>query len=44
MHGVERPAEIHSKFERGKTQPHKSTVLLFRLLDKHPDLLAELRP
>ena len=30
-------------YERGKTQPHKSTVLLFKLLDKHPDLLAELR-
>ncbi len=33
-----------SEYERGKTQPHKSTMLLFRLLDKHPDLLAELRP
>ncbi len=32
-----------SEYERGKTQPHKSTMLLFRLLDKHPDLLAELR-
>lgn len=32
-----------SEYERGKTQPHKSTVLLFQLLDKHPDLLAELR-
>jgi HTH-type transcriptional regulator/antitoxin MqsA len=31
-----------SEYERGKTQPHKSTVLLFRLLDKHPELLAEL--
>ena len=33
-----------SEYERGKTQPHKSTILLFRLLDKHPDLLAELQP
>lgn len=32
-----------SEYERGKTQPHKSTVLLFRLLEKYPDLLAELR-
>ena len=32
-----------SEYERGKTQPHKSTVLLFRLLDKHPELLAELQ-
>ncbi len=30
-----------SEYERGKTQPHKSTVLLLRLLDKHPDLLKE---
>ena len=33
-----------SEYERGKTRPHKSTMLLFRLLDKHPDLLAELQP
>ncbi len=31
-----------SEYERGKTQPHKSTVLLLRLLDKHPELLREL--
>lgn len=31
-----------SEYERGKTQPHKSTVLLMRLLDKHPELLKEL--
>lgn len=30
-----------SEYERGKTQPHKSTVLLLRLLDKHPELLRE---
>lgn len=32
-----------SEYERGKTQPHKSTVLLLNLLDKHPELLKELR-
>ena len=31
-----------SEYERGKTQPHKSTVLLMLLLDKHPELLKEL--
>ncbi|MEI6760572.1 MAG: type II TA system antitoxin MqsA family protein [Betaproteobacteria bacterium] len=33
-----------SEYERGKTQPHKSTVLLFKLLDRHPELLSEIRP
>jgi HTH-type transcriptional regulator/antitoxin MqsA len=32
-----------SEYERGKTQPHKSTVLLLKLLDKHPELLEEIR-
>ena len=32
-----------SEYERGKTQAHKSTVLLLRLLAKHPELLSELR-
>jgi len=32
-----------SEYERGKTQPHKSTVLLLRLLGKHPELLKEVR-
>jgi len=32
-----------SEYERGKTQPHKSTVLLFKLLDLHPELLDEIR-
>lgn len=36
-------ASAFSEYERGKTQPHKSTVLLLRLLSKHPDLLAEVR-
>lgn len=35
-------ASAFSEYERGKTQPHKSTVLLLKLLDKHPDLLKEL--
>ena len=32
-----------SGYERGKTQPHKSTVLLLKLLNKHPELLHEVR-
>lgn len=36
-------ASAFSEYERGKTQPHKSTVLLLKLLDKHPELLAEIR-
>jgi HTH-type transcriptional regulator/antitoxin MqsA len=32
-----------SEYERGKTQPHKSTVLLMRLLDHHPELLREIQ-
>ncbi|CAK0763885.1 HTH-type transcriptional regulator / antitoxin MqsA [Gammaproteobacteria bacterium] len=35
-------ASAFSEYEHGKTQPHKSTVLLLRLLDKHPELLKEL--
>jgi HTH-type transcriptional regulator / antitoxin MqsA len=35
-------ASAFSEYERGKTQPHKSTVLLLKLLDRHPDLLKEL--
>jgi HTH-type transcriptional regulator / antitoxin MqsA len=34
-------ASAFSEYERGKTQPHKSTVLLLKLLDRHPDLLPE---
>lgn len=30
-----------SEYEKGKTQPHKSTMLLLQLLDKHPELLSE---
>jgi HTH-type transcriptional regulator/antitoxin MqsA len=32
-----------SEYENGKTRPHKSTVLLLNLLDRHPELLSELR-
>lgn len=32
-----------SEYERGKTRPPRATVLLLRLLDKHPELLAEIR-
>ncbi len=32
-----------SEYERGITQPHKSTVALLRLLDSHPELLNEVR-
>jgi len=31
-----------SEYERGKTRPSKSTVLLLQLLDKHPELLKEI--
>ena len=35
-------ASAFSEYERGKTQLHESTVLLLRLLDRHPELLGEL--
>jgi HTH-type transcriptional regulator/antitoxin MqsA len=31
-----------SLYEHGKTTPHKSTLLLLNLLDRHPELLREL--
>jgi HTH-type transcriptional regulator / antitoxin MqsA len=31
-----------SRYERGSTRPPLSLVLLFRLLDRHPDLLTEI--
>src|SRR5450759_874246 len=32
-----------SEYERGIRQPSKSTVLLLKLLDRHPELLDEVR-
>lgn len=32
-----------SEYERGVREPSKSTVVLLRLLDRHPDLLSEAR-
>lgn len=32
-----------SEYERGKTLPHRSTVMLMNLLGKYPHLLSELR-
>jgi HTH-type transcriptional regulator/antitoxin MqsA len=32
-----------SEYECGKTQPHKSTMLLLRLLDRHPELMQEIQ-
>lgn len=31
-----------SEYERGRTHPHRSTLLLLKLLDRHPELLGEL--
>ncbi len=33
-----------SRYERGEARPLPAVVNLFRLLDKHPELLAELNP
>jgi len=35
-------ASAFSEYECGKTQPHKSTVLLLNILGRHPELLKEL--
>ncbi len=32
-----------SEYERGVTKPAKSTMLLLKMLDKHPDLVEEVR-
>lgn len=32
-----------SEYKRGTTKPAKSTILLMKLLDKHPDLVDEVR-
>jgi HTH-type transcriptional regulator/antitoxin MqsA len=33
-----------SRYERGEAQPLRAVVNLFKLLDKHPDLLPEIMP
>ncbi len=33
-----------SRYENGKTKPSLALVQLFKLLDKHPELIDELRP
>ena len=33
-----------SRYEKGKAKPVAAVVNLFRLLDRHPELLEELRP
>jgi HTH-type transcriptional regulator/antitoxin MqsA len=35
-------AGAFSEYEHGKTQAHKSTVLLLRLLGRHPELMKEI--
>ncbi|MFA7241845.1 MAG: type II toxin-antitoxin system MqsA family antitoxin [Sulfuricellaceae bacterium] len=35
-------ASAFAEYERGKARPHKSIVLLLKLLDRHPELLKEL--
>uniref|UniRef100_UPI0001C2FA74 HTH-type transcriptional regulator MQSA (ygiT/b3021) n=1 Tax=Escherichia coli (strain K12) TaxID=83333 RepID=UPI0001C2FA74 len=32
-----------SRYEKGNAQPHPSTIKLLRVLDKHPELLNEIR-
>lgn len=32
-----------SRYEQGKAQPHSSTIKLLHVLDRHPDLLSEIR-
>lgn len=36
-------ANAFSRYENGKTKPPLALVKLFRVLDRHPDLLAEVR-
>ncbi len=36
-------ANAFSRYENGKTKPPLSLVKLFKVLDRHPDLLAEVR-
>ncbi|PWC16160.1 antitoxin [Brenneria roseae subsp. roseae] len=32
-----------SRYEKGKAQPHPSTIKLLKVLDRHPELLSEIR-
>ncbi|WP_413742385.1 type II toxin-antitoxin system MqsA family antitoxin [Sodalis sp. RH15] len=32
-----------SRYEKGQAQPHPSTIKLLQVLDRHPDLLSEIR-
>ena len=32
-----------SRYENGKTKPPLSLIKLFRILERHPDLLSEIR-
>ncbi|MCF2965776.1 type II toxin-antitoxin system MqsA family antitoxin, partial [Yersinia pestis subsp. pestis] len=32
-----------SRYEKGKALPHPSTIKLLQVLDKHPELLNEIR-
>lgn len=36
-------ANAFSRYETGKAQPHPSTVKLLKVLDRHPELLGEIR-
>jgi HTH-type transcriptional regulator/antitoxin MqsA len=36
-------AVAFSRYETGKTQPPKALTVLFKLLEKHPELLSEVR-
>jgi HTH-type transcriptional regulator / antitoxin MqsA len=36
-------ANAFSRYERGKTKPPVALVKLFKVLDRHPDLLAEIK-
>ena len=38
-----RPELVEGRYENGKTKPPLALVKLFKLLDRHPDLLDELR-
>ncbi|MCX5882377.1 MAG: type II toxin-antitoxin system MqsA family antitoxin [Deltaproteobacteria bacterium] len=40
MHGL---PNAFSRYERGKAKPRPAVVNLFKLLDKHPRLLDELK-